>query len=80
MNVEQSPTSDATRHALQVSLRGCDELLIEAEWMNKLARSAATGTPLRIKLGPGSDRARPAHRPYGRAQQDAAVAGPGPHR
>ena len=51
MNVEQSPTSDATRHALQVSLRGCDELLIEAEWMNKLARSAATGTPLRIKLG-----------------------------
>ncbi|HQP67297.1 MAG TPA: tyrosine--tRNA ligase, partial [Quisquiliibacterium sp.] len=51
MNVEQWPTSDATRHALEVSLRGCDELLIEAEWKAKLARSEATGTPLRIKLG-----------------------------
>ncbi len=51
MNVEQWPTSDATRHALEVSLRGCDELLIEAEWRTKLARSESTGTPLRIKLG-----------------------------
>jgi len=51
MNVEQWPTSDATRHALEVSLRGCDELLIESEWKAKLARSEATGTPLRIKLG-----------------------------
>jgi tyrosyl-tRNA synthetase len=31
--------------------RGCDELLIEAEFAQKLARSAATGTPLRCKLG-----------------------------
>jgi tyrosyl-tRNA synthetase len=37
--------------ALAVSRRGCDELLPEAEWLKKLARSAATGKPLRIKLG-----------------------------
>jgi tyrosyl-tRNA synthetase len=43
--------TDRTREALAVSLRGCDELLPEAEWLNKLARSEATGVPLRIKLG-----------------------------
>jgi tyrosyl-tRNA synthetase len=37
--------------ALAVSRRGCDELLPEAEWLKKLVRSAATGKPLRIKLG-----------------------------
>lgn len=45
------PVTDAVRHAMQVSQRGCDELLIAAEWEQKLARSAATGQPLRIKLG-----------------------------
>jgi tyrosyl-tRNA synthetase len=45
------PITDAVREALAVSLRGCDELLPEAEWLAKLARSAATGVPLRIKLG-----------------------------
>jgi len=39
------------RHALSVSQRGCDELLPEADWLAKLARSEATGVPLRIKLG-----------------------------
>jgi len=34
-----------------VSLRGCDELLPQADWQAKLARSEATGRPLRIKLG-----------------------------
>ncbi|MCZ7559552.1 MAG: tyrosine--tRNA ligase [Burkholderiaceae bacterium] len=43
--------TDRTREALAVSLRGCDELLIESEWLAKLARSEATGSPLRIKLG-----------------------------
>ncbi len=43
--------SDGVRHALAVSLRGCDELLPQAEWLKKLIRSEATGTPLRIKLG-----------------------------
>jgi tyrosyl-tRNA synthetase len=37
--------------AMVVSKRGCDELLVEAEWQKKLLRSHATGKPLRIKLG-----------------------------
>lgn len=45
------PITDAVREALAVSQRGCEELLPEAEWLAKLARSAATGTPLRIKFG-----------------------------
>jgi len=45
------PITDAVREALAVSLRGCDELLPEAEWLAKLARSQATGVPLRVKLG-----------------------------
>ncbi|CAM2140866.1 Tyrosine--tRNA ligase [Pararobbsia alpina] len=45
------PLTDEVRHALAVAKRGCDELLIEEEFAQKLARSAATGKPLRIKLG-----------------------------
>ena len=45
------PLTDRVRHALAVSKRGCDELLPEADWIEKLARSDATGVPLRIKLG-----------------------------
>ncbi len=45
------PVTDAVRHALAVSLRGCEELLPQDEWVRKLARSQATGKPLRIKLG-----------------------------
>ena len=36
---------------MAVSLRGCEELLPQAEWLRKLARSEAKGRPLRIKLG-----------------------------
>ena len=43
--------SDRVLEALQISLRGCDELLPEADWLKKLMRSEATGQPLRIKLG-----------------------------
>ena len=43
--------SERLREALAVSLRGCDELLPETEWLKKLARSEATGQPLRVKLG-----------------------------
>jgi tyrosyl-tRNA synthetase len=39
------------REALAVTLRGCDELLPQDEWVKKLAKSEATGKPLRIKLG-----------------------------
>jgi tyrosyl-tRNA synthetase len=45
------PLSDAVKEALEVSKRGVDELLIEAEFAQKLARSEQTGKPLRIKLG-----------------------------
>ena len=31
--------------------RGCEELIPEDDWVRKLARSEATGVPLRIKLG-----------------------------
>ena len=34
-----------------MTLRGCDELIPEADWVQKLARAEATGQPLRIKLG-----------------------------
>ena len=36
---------------MAISLRGCDELLPRADWLAKLARSEATGVPLRIKFG-----------------------------
>jgi tyrosyl-tRNA synthetase len=45
------PVTPAVQEALAVSLRGCEELLPQAEWQAKLARSAATGVPLRIKFG-----------------------------
>ena len=45
------PITDGVRAALSATLRGCDELLPQAEWAAKLARSEATGVPLRIKLG-----------------------------
>lgn len=45
------PVTDEVRQALQIIKRGVDELLPEGEWLGKLARSSATGKPLRIKLG-----------------------------
>ena len=45
------PVTDEVGRALEVSLRGVDELLPRQEWVQKLARSQATGQPLRIKLG-----------------------------
>ena len=50
-SVTNSPVSDAVKAALGVTLRGCDELIPQAEWVKKLTRSEATGVPLRIKLG-----------------------------
>ncbi len=47
----EPPPSPSARRALEVALRGCDELLIEQDFLRKLARSEATGVPLRIKLG-----------------------------
>lgn len=50
-SVPSHPVTDAVRNALEVSLRGCEELIPQEEWVRKLARSEATGQPLRIKLG-----------------------------
>jgi tyrosyl-tRNA synthetase len=36
---------------LAVTLRGCEELIPQDEWVKKLVRSESTGVPLRIKLG-----------------------------
>ncbi|MEJ2767233.1 tyrosine--tRNA ligase [Mycetohabitans sp. B46] len=49
--VPSLPITDEVRAALTIARRGCDELLIEDEFAQKLARSAQTGKPLRIKLG-----------------------------
>lgn len=47
----QYPITDGVRHAMAVSLRGAAELIPESDWLQKLAKSQATGIPLRIKLG-----------------------------
>ncbi|WP_084383207.1 tyrosine--tRNA ligase [Hydrogenophaga flava] len=43
--------TDGVREALAVTLRGCDELIPQDDWVKKLAKSEQTGVPLRIKLG-----------------------------
>jgi len=50
-SVSTFPLTDRVREALAVTRRGCEELIPESDWVQKLARSEATGTPLRIKLG-----------------------------
>ena len=52
-NATQTPLvlSDRVQEALAITKRGVDELLIESEFAQKLARSEQTGVPLRIKLG-----------------------------
>jgi tyrosyl-tRNA synthetase len=48
---ESSALSERVRQAMAVTLRGCEELLPRADWLKKLVRAEATGTPLRVKLG-----------------------------
>ncbi len=43
--------TDSVREAMAICLRGSEELLPQEDWLKKLARSQATGTPLRIKFG-----------------------------
>ncbi len=45
------PLTDTVLEALAITKRGVDELLIEGEFAQKLARSEQSGQPLRIKLG-----------------------------
>ena len=49
--VTNFPVTDRVREAMAVTLRGCEELIPQEDWLKKLARSEATGVPLRIKLG-----------------------------
>ncbi len=51
LKTTESPLSDRVREALAVTLRGCEELIPQDDWVKKLVRSEASGTPLRIKLG-----------------------------
>jgi tyrosyl-tRNA synthetase len=51
LNPPAHTVTDRVREALALTLRGCEELLPESEWLRKLARSEATGIPLRIKFG-----------------------------
>ncbi len=43
--------SDSIAEALAVTLRGCEELIPQADWVKKLVRAETTSQPLRIKLG-----------------------------
>ncbi len=49
--VTNYPVTDRVKMSLAVSLRGCEELIPQDEWVKKLAKAEATGVPLRIKLG-----------------------------
>ncbi|WP_368642538.1 tyrosine--tRNA ligase [Castellaniella ginsengisoli] len=51
MSSPSDPVDPRIAEDLRVAQRGCDELLVVSEFATKLARSRATGTPLRIKLG-----------------------------
>ena len=45
------PVTNRVLEALAITRRGVEELLPEADWTKKLARSEATAQPLRIKFG-----------------------------
>lgn len=51
MSTKPYPVTPRVLEALEATKRGCEELLVEADWLQKLARSEATQKPLRIKLG-----------------------------
>jgi tyrosyl-tRNA synthetase len=51
MSTKPYPVSPRVLEAMEVTKRGCEELLVEADWLQKLARSEAIQKPLRIKLG-----------------------------
>jgi tyrosyl-tRNA synthetase len=51
MTSKPYPITLSVLHAMEVTKRGCEELLVETDWLQKLARSEATSKPLRIKLG-----------------------------
>ena len=50
-SINALPLTDKVLESLAIAKRGVDELLIESDFAQKLARSEQTGKPLRIKLG-----------------------------
>jgi tyrosyl-tRNA synthetase len=48
---KQYPITAEVLEALEQTKRGCEELIVESDWIQKLAKSIATKNPLRIKLG-----------------------------
>jgi len=51
MNADSDTYSQAVQAALALVKQGANELLLEAEFLHKLARAETTGRPLRVKLG-----------------------------
>lgn len=51
MAPSEAPITPEVEADLRIAKRGSDELLVESEFARKLAKSRATGVPLRIKLG-----------------------------
>lgn len=51
MSEQEIQISQEVKDEMRTVLRGCDELLVESEFMQKMQRSKDTGVPLRIKLG-----------------------------
>ncbi len=49
--INQLNPSPDVLYALNVTKRGCEELLPENDWLRKLIKSEHSGQPLRIKLG-----------------------------
>ena len=49
-SAESYPITDRVREAMAVSLRNCEELLPQADWLRKLARAEATGQPVRAAV------------------------------
>jgi tyrosyl-tRNA synthetase len=43
--------TDRVKEALAVTLRGCEELIPQEDWLKKLQKSESSGIPLRIKFG-----------------------------
>jgi tyrosyl-tRNA synthetase len=51
MSKQEIQISQEVKDEMRIVLRGCDELLVESELLQKMQRSKDTGVPLRIKLG-----------------------------
>ncbi len=73
------PVTDEVRHALAVTKRGVDELLIEEEFRAEARKKRSYRHAAAHQAGPRPDGARHPHRHTVGAEQDAPAAGPGPY-